>query len=89
MRRRKDLPTSPPLGAADVFDQPDGKQTILVSRETARAFGLGDVIKKATDALGIKQCEGCKRRQETLNKINLDAVFAMVDRLRGKKGAPS
>ena len=31
--------------------------------------GLGDSIKKVTDALGIKQCGGCKRRQEKLNRL--------------------
>lgn len=30
--------------------------------------GLGDTIKKATDALGIPQCGGCKKRQDKLNK---------------------
>jgi len=30
--------------------------------------GLGDLIKKGTDKLGIKQCGGCKKRQEWLNK---------------------
>lgn len=31
--------------------------------------GLGDAIATVTDALGIEQCEGCKNRQERLNKI--------------------
>lgn len=31
--------------------------------------GLGDTIKQVTNALGIKQCGGCKRRQEKLNKL--------------------
>ena len=31
--------------------------------------GLGDTIKKVTDKLGIKQCGGCKRRQEKLNRL--------------------
>lgn len=31
--------------------------------------GLGDSIKKVTDALGIKQCGGCKKRQEKLNRL--------------------
>jgi len=30
--------------------------------------GLGDTIKKVTDKLGIKQCGGCKKNQEILNK---------------------
>lgn len=33
----------------------------------AKAKGLGDVIKAVTDAAGIEQCEGCKKRQDWLN----------------------
>jgi hypothetical protein len=31
--------------------------------------GLGDSIKKVTDALKIPQCGACKRRQEKLNRL--------------------
>jgi hypothetical protein len=31
--------------------------------------GLGDAIAKATTAVGIKPCGGCKQRQEALNKL--------------------
>lgn len=31
--------------------------------------GLGDAIATVTEALGIEQCEGCKKRQETLNRL--------------------
>lgn len=31
--------------------------------------GLGDVIAKLTSLFGIKPCEGCKRRQATLNRL--------------------
>jgi hypothetical protein len=30
--------------------------------------GLGDVIKKATYAMGIKPCGGCERRAAVLNR---------------------
>ena len=30
--------------------------------------GLGDVIKRATYAVGIKPCGGCKRRAAALNR---------------------
>lgn len=30
--------------------------------------GLGDVIKKATYAMGIPTCGGCERRAQTLNR---------------------
>lgn len=31
-------------------------------------IGLGDVIKRATSAIGIKPCEGCQRRAARLNR---------------------
>lgn len=34
-------------------------------------MGLGDAIKAITDALGIKQCRGCRDRQELLNHVRL------------------
>ena len=36
---------------------------------TEPSEGLGDSIKKVTNALGIKQCGGCKKRQEILNRM--------------------
>ena len=32
-------------------------------------IGLGDVIKRATSAVGIKPCGGCQRRAERLNQM--------------------
>lgn len=34
-----------------------------------KSKGLGDSIKKVTDKLGIKQCGGCKKRQDKLNRL--------------------
>jgi hypothetical protein len=31
--------------------------------------GLGDAIKKVTDAVGISQCDKCKERQNKLNRL--------------------
>jgi hypothetical protein len=31
--------------------------------------GLGDAIKKVTDALGIEQCDECEKRQSKLNRL--------------------
>lgn len=31
--------------------------------------GVGDIIATVTDAVGIEPCEGCKKRQEKLNKM--------------------
>jgi hypothetical protein len=33
-----------------------------------KSRGLGDTIAKATKAVGIKPCGGCKKRQEWLNE---------------------
>lgn len=30
-------------------------------------IGLGDVVKKAMEAVGVKQCGGCAKRQKTFN----------------------
>lgn len=37
--------------------------------EKPRLRGLGDVVAKATSAVGIKPCAPCKRRQEALNRL--------------------
>ena len=34
-----------------------------------RDRGLGDTIKRATEAVGIKPCGGCQKRREALNKL--------------------
>lgn len=31
--------------------------------------GLGDVVARVTDAVGIPKCGGCAKRQEMLNKL--------------------
>ncbi len=38
-------------------------------RRNCRSRGLGDTIAKATRAVGIKPCGGCKDRQKKLNEI--------------------
>lgn len=35
----------------------------------AKSKGVGDVIAKATKAIGIEPCEGCLKRKELLNKL--------------------
>ena len=37
--------------------------------EDKKPKGLGDTVKKVTQALKIKQCSACKRRQEKLNRL--------------------
>lgn len=31
--------------------------------------GLGDTVAKATNAIGIKPCGGCKKRQKMMNRL--------------------
>jgi hypothetical protein len=33
-----------------------------------KEIGLGDVIKRATSAIGIRSCAGCERRAAALNR---------------------
>lgn len=49
----------------------DGKPCCqdTVQKADSRIRGLGDVVAKATSAVGIKPCGGCKKRQEALNKM--------------------
>jgi hypothetical protein len=35
---------------------------------TDEDIGLGDVLKRATFALGVKPCSGCERRASALNR---------------------
>jgi hypothetical protein len=41
---------------------------IPVPFKMSRAVGLGDAVKTATSAVGIKPCGGCQRRAATLNR---------------------
>jgi len=35
---------------------------------TEKEVGLGDVIKRATSAIGIRPCAGCERRSAAFNR---------------------
>lgn len=45
----------------------DGLDAFVGGRHTH--LGLGDIIAGVTSALGIPPCEGCKKRQEKLNRL--------------------
>lgn len=51
----------------DGTERPCCQDTIAKADQKIR--GLGDVVAKATSAVGIKPCGGCKKRQEALNKM--------------------
>lgn len=38
-------------------------------RRKKAVTGLGDVISKITETVGIEECDGCKKRKEKLNKL--------------------
>lgn len=40
-----------------------------LDKSKLKSKGLGDTVKKMTDKLGIPQCQGCKDRQNWLNKF--------------------
>ncbi len=45
------------------------KVTAKKPRTKKQLTGLGDVVKVVTEAVGIEQCEGCKKRQTLLNRL--------------------
>jgi hypothetical protein len=47
----------------------DGVDYQVKTDHPGSVLGWGDVIKKITDKLGIKQCPGCKKRQGYLNRF--------------------
>ena len=49
---------------------------------------LGDAVKKITDAAGIPQCGGCKKRQEQLNELGEEVTRRMRDRFRARFHRP-
>lgn len=48
---------------------PSYKQPVRIPVPGMRnGVGLGDAVARMTHALGMRQCEPCKRRQEWLNR---------------------
>ncbi len=49
-----------------------GEQTVITVHVPGLllhgALGLGDAVKRATSAVGIRPCAGCERRAATLNR---------------------
>ena len=48
----------------DIISDPPGP--VVLKKQSQ---GLGDSIKKITDAMKIPQCGGCRKRQEKLNRL--------------------
>jgi hypothetical protein len=49
----------------------DGKVDVIsfAAAEPRAMRGVGDLIARATKAVGIQPCQGCQKRQEALNAI--------------------
>lgn len=52
---------------------------ILIPREVVeqlagakRKIRLGDLVRRVTTALGIAPCDGCKKREKSLNRFELN-----------------
>lgn len=77
---RADAPAPAAGGAAGRHDPHDGRASgdaraparhalrIPLRGIPREGIGVGDLVRRATDALGIKPCRGCERRRETLNR---------------------
>ena len=60
----------------------DGLPPVRPANAKPPMRGLGDVVKRVTDALHIPQCGGCKKRQEWLNKaVPFDSLAIDVTEL--------
>jgi hypothetical protein len=58
----------PPATPAAPPAQPAAHRVRLPGFVTAEEIGLGDVIKRATTAVGVKPCGGCEQRARRLNR---------------------
>jgi hypothetical protein len=59
MSKRKEIKQS---------SEPETHRVRLPGFITEKEIGLGDVIKRATSAVGIRPCAGCERRAAALNR---------------------
>lgn len=47
------------------------KLVVSVPRSAARGMRLGDLVAQVSKAVGVKPCNGCKKRQRSLNRFTL------------------
>lgn len=40
-----------------------------------RGVGLGDIVKKVTNAVGMETCGKCEKRRQAMNRIRLPRIF--------------
>jgi len=50
-------------------NQASGRFSVALPMRISQPLGLGDAVKRATSALGIKPCAGCQRRAAALNRL--------------------
>ena len=68
-----------------------GEPAAIEKPITNRRIGMGDVVAKATNSVGIKTCGGCARRKAAMNKATPNWVSRillrsskLVDRLKAR-----
>ena len=67
--RDGDLRNPPVYGRGDAAPaRPAPVPPSAQPKPVERVRGLGDVVHKVTSKLGIRECGGCKKRREALNK---------------------
>ena len=50
----------------------NSKSKLVFSRpDVTKGLGVGDLIEKITHAIGIKPCNGCKKRKGYFNRFTL------------------
>ena len=58
----------PTVGNAAESSRPAAHRVRLPGFVIEEEIGLGDVVKRATYAIGIKPCGGCEKRAAALNR---------------------
>lgn len=62
------MKTRKPASESRIESERKPRRVRLPGFITEEEIGLGDVIKRATSAAGIKPCGGCQRRAAALNR---------------------
>jgi hypothetical protein len=68
MKKPEDGIIKQEINIQDLFPQLSEEDDKIVL-EDSKVEGLGDVVKSITSALGIPQCEACRKRQIQLNRL--------------------
>ena len=64
MKRNK----TPAIATPDPATRHEARRVRLPGFLVDEDIGLGDVLRRATYAVGIKPCDGCEKRAATMNR---------------------